>query len=78
MATHPPWNQEYRPVKSDVYNKLERYFQIGQQMTIYKGHTKTVKGEYCSVEIEHRIDNKTFESRSSIFQVYNLAQQAFQ
>ena len=40
-------------------------------------HTQTEKGEYCNVAIDHCIDHKTFESRSSIFQVYNLDQQAF-
>ena len=41
-------------------------------------NTKTVKGEYYNVLPDHCIDHKTFESRATIFQVYNLDQQAFQ
>ena len=40
-------------------------------------HTKIAKGKYCTVVTDHCIDHKTFESRSSIFRVYNLYQQAF-
>ena len=41
------------------------------------GHTQNVKVEYFNVVPDYCIDHKNFESRSSIFQAYNLEEQAF-
>ena len=41
------------------------------------GHTKTVKGKYCNVVIDHCIDHENVESRSSIFQGINLINKSY-
>ena len=41
------------------------------------GHTKNPNGEYCNIVPDHCIDHKTYESRSSNIQAYNLEQPTF-
>ena len=58
-------------------NSHIRWGQIRDMKHTSTGHTKTEKGEYRNVVPEHCIVHNTFESISSIYQAYNLNQQAF-
>ena len=72
MATHPPWNHEYNQPYLVRSNPLY-VTHINRGLS----RIKNAKGEYCNVVIDHCIDHKILESRSSIFRVYNLDRQAF-
>ena len=67
-----PWHQEYNQYTGEVKSGMCNTHQHRS-----RSHTKTMKGEYCNAVIHHCIDPKSFESRSSICQAYNLDQQAF-